>query len=223
MSISRKLIIEPPNYELNYIKEAKNKDSEERLYVEGVYMQYGKENKNHRKYIEEEMVTEVNRYTTEAIDTGSAVGELNHSQKPEIDLDRVCHRIVGLRQEGNSFIGKSMVTTSTPCGKILEGLINDGVRTGMSTKALGQIEEGSETNTVSNFMLIGVDSVHDPSCSSAFVNGILENKEFIIKSNENNEKAYEVFEQSLTKYPSKYRSEINEHVESAIDKFLKSL
>lgn len=224
MTISRKLIVESPNYELSYLKEAKNKDSEERLYVEGVYMQYGEENKNHRKYIEEEMINEVNRYTTEAIDTGGAVGELNHSQKPEIDLDRVCHRIVSLRQEGNKFIGKSMVTTSTPCGKILEGLVNDGVRTGMSTKALGQIDENeASANTVSNFMLIGVDSVHDPSCTSAFVNGILENKEFIIKSNGDSEAAYEVFEQSLSKYPSQYRSEINEHVENAIEKFLNSL
>lgn len=223
MTIARKLIIAEPNYDLDFKLEAQNKDSDPRLFVEGVYMQYGQENKNKRKYIEEEMIQEVARYTSDSIDTGSAVGELNHSQKPEIDLDRVCHRIVSLKQEGDTFIGKSMVTTSTPCGKVLEGLIQDGVRTGMSTKALGQIEEGGSASTVKNFMLIGVDSVHEPSVGSAWVKGILENKEFIVSVNDDNEIAYEVFEKALANYPSKYRSEINEHVESAIELFLTNL
>lgn len=223
MTIARKLIVDKPNLDISIVKEAQNKDSEPKLYIEGVYMQHTVENKNRRKYLEEEMTNEVDRYVKEAVDTGSAVGELNHSQKPEIDLDRICHRIVSLRPEGNTFVGKSMVTTSTPCGKILEGVINDGVRIGVSTKALGQIDESeSSGNTVKNFMLIGVDAVHEPSCPSAFVNGILENKEFII-SQTGNEIAYEVFENALDKYPSQYRDQINEHVEKAISEFLKSL
>lgn len=225
MIIKRKLIVESPNYELDFIKEAKNKDSEPRLYIEGVFMQHSTKNKNNRKYLEEEMSNEVNRYVKESIETGSAVGELNHSSKPEIDLDRVCHRIVSLKPEGNTYIGKSMVTNSTPSGKILEGLIQDGVRIGMSTKALGQIDENSsDVNLVKNFMLIGVDAVHDPSCTSAFVNGILENKEFIIDvEGHAAEAAYEVFEQQLSKFPSKYRTQINEHIEKSIMNFLNSL
>jgi hypothetical protein len=225
MILSRKLIVESPNYDLSYIKEAKNSDSVPRLYVEGIYMQHSVENKNKRRYIEDEMVNEVDRYIIDSVNTGSAVGELNHSQKPEIDLDRVCHRIVSLVPESNYFIGKSMVTTSTPKGKLMEGLIEDGVRIGMSTKALGQIDESdSSTNTVRNFMLIGVDAVHDPSCTTAFVNGILENKEFIINtSGRASEAAYEVFESALSKYPSQYRSQINEHVENAVLRFLNSL
>lgn len=225
MIITRKLIVESPNYDLSFIKEAKNKDSDPRLYIEGVYMQHSVENKNRRKYIEDEMHHEVSRYIKEAIESGSAVGELNHSQNPEIDLERVCHRIVSLKPEGNTYIGKSMVTTSAPKGKILSGLIEDGVRIGMSTKALGQIDESDGGgNTVKNFMLIGVDAVHEPSCGSAFVNGILENKEFIIKSGGLAvEKGYEDFESKLEKYPSIYRSQINEHIENAISEFLKLL
>lgn len=222
--ITRKLIVESPNYELNYIKESPNKDSEPRLFIEGVYMQHTNSNKNKRRYSKEEMVSEVSRYITESIDTGSAVGELNHSSSPEINLDRVCHRVISLKPEGTSYIGKSMVTNSTPSGKILEGLIQDGVRIGMSTKALGQVEDssgdgGSTINDVKNFMLIGVDAVHDPSCTEAFVNGILENKEFII-SKTGNEVSYEIFEDQLKNYPSQYKSQINEHVENAILAFL---
>lgn len=147
-----------------------------------------------------------------------------NSSVPEIDLNKVCHRIISLKEEGHSFIGKSMVTSS-PSGKILEHLIQDGVRIGMSTKALGQIDESSnDGNVVRNFLLIGVDSVHDPSATDAFVNGILENKEFIIATNGKiAEKAYETLEKDLLKYPSQYRDQINEHVESAIKRFLDSL
>lgn len=226
MIITRKLIVDDkPNYDLSFVKEAQNKDTPPRLHIEGVYMEWGKQNKNKRKYLEEEMNQEVSRYIEEAVKTGSAVGELNHSEKPEIDLGRVSHRILSLRSEGNTYIGKSMVTSNTPCGKILEGLIEDGVRIGVSTKALGQIDESSDGgNTVRNFMLIGVDAVHDPSCTAAFVNGILENKEFIVSTNgETSEYAYEVFEGKLAKYPSTYRSQINEHIELAIANFLNSL
>lgn len=128
-------MVDEPNYDLSIIKEAKNMDSTPRLYIEGVYMEWGKQNKNKRKYLEDEMSVEAERYIKEAVETGSAVGELNHSQKPEIDLDRVSHRIVSLKPEGNTFIGKSMVTTSVPCGKILEGLIEDGVRIGKIGRA----------------------------------------------------------------------------------------
>lgn len=222
-------MVDEPNYELSFIKEAVNykgdESAEPRLFIEGVYMQWGVKNKNRRTYLEEEMVAEADRYIKEAIETGSAVGELNHSADPEINLERVSHRIVSLKPEGNTYIGKSMVTNSVPCGKILEGLIKDGVRIGMSTKALGQIDESQdESNVVKNFMLIGVDAVHDPSCTSAFVNGILENKEFIIKHNgKPSEIAYEIFEKKLAKYPSQYRDQINEHVENAIANFLNSL
>lgn len=213
-----------PNYDLSFIKEAQNKESTPKLYIEGVFMEYGVKNKNGRIYLEEEMHQEVERFIKEAVETGSAVGELNHSEKPEIDLDRISDRIVSLKNEGSTFIGKSMVTTSTPCGKILEGLIEDGVRIGKSTKALGQIEESNGDKFVKGFMLMSVDSVHDPSCTKAFVNGILENKEFIISVNGSvSEVAYEEFEKKLSKYPSKYRSEINEHVENAINAFLRSL
>lgn len=225
MAIAKKLIVDQtPNYDISILKEQKNSSEPEKLYIEGVFMEYGVKNKNGRIYLEDEMHAEVERYIKDAVETGSAVGELNHSDKPEIDLGRVSDRIVSLKNEGSTFIGKSMVTTNTPCGKILNGLITDGVRVGKSTKALGQIEESSGEKYVKGFMLMSVDTVHDPSCMKAYVNGILENKEFIISTNGDiSEKAYEEFEKSLSKYPSVYRSQINEHIENAISKFLKTL
>lgn len=147
-----------------------------------------------------------------------------NSTEPEIDLSRLCHKILSLEhdEKGKHFIGRSLVL-STPSGKILESLIKDKVKTGMSTKALGQIKESNDSNIVTNFYLVGVDAVYDPSYSSAFVNGILESKEFIINSDNKFEQAYDKFESGLSKYPSRYRDEINKHIQEQVLRFLQAL
>lgn len=225
MAIAMKLMVDQkPNYDIQIIKEQKNPSEPERLYIEGVFMEYGVKNKNGRIYLEDEMHSEVDRYIKECVETGSAVGELNHSDKPEIDLGRVCDRIVSLRNEGTTYIGKSMVTTNTPMGKILEGLIKDGVRVGKSTKALGHIEESSGDKYVKGFMLMSVDTVHDPSCMKAYVEGILESKEFIINTNGRiSEAAYASFENKLANLPLKDKTMLNEHIEKAVKDFLNTL
>lgn len=222
--ISRKLIVEAPIYEYNVTFEEQNRDTEKRIYITGPYMQYDTLNKNNRKYLKEEMLRDVERFNREMIDTGRAGGELGHSTNPEIDLSKLCHKIVGLKHEesGKHFIGKSMIL-STPSGKILESLIKDGVRTGMSTKALGQIQESEQGNVVNNFYLVGVDAVYDPSYASAFVNGILESKEFIINSDNRFEEVYEKFQKGLGKYPSQYRDDINKHIQEQVLRFLNSI
>lgn len=224
MILSRKLIVESPNYNIGFIKEQKNSEEPMRVYIEGLYMQHSSTNKNKRRYSEGEMIDEVSRYTRDLIDQGRAIGELDHSTSPEVKIENACHRILSLKPEGNGYIGRSLVM-STPKGKILEhAVIEDGVQIGMSTKALGQLNENdSDVNDVSQFYLIGVDAVHDPSCSEAFVNGILENKEFIISSDGNAEQYYGKLERGLSKYPSKHRDEINEHIRLKVQEFLKSL
>jgi Prohead core protein serine protease len=221
--LARNLIVETPNYEYDILHEKSNREGEERYYIQGPYMQYGVKNKNNRSYQESEMIADVQRYKTEMIDKGRAGGELNHSPDPEIKLDRMCHKIVNLERDGNLFIGKSMVL-STPQGKILESLIKDKVNFGMSTKSLGQIQESKDgVDVVSDFMLIGVDAVYDPSCTEAFVNGILENKQFIINTSGKYEQTYERFERGLSKYPSSHSEHINNHIKEQIQMFLESL
>lgn len=224
MILSRKLIVESPVYEYDVTLEQANRESEARYYLRGPYMQYDTRNKNKRKYLKEEMVADVERFTTEMIRTGRAGGELNHSTSPEIDLSKLCHKIITLEHDEaeKHFIGKSMIL-STPSGKIMESLVKDGVKTGMSTKALGQIEESTDCNVVKNFFLIGVDCVYDPSYSSAFVNGILESKEFIIRSDNKFEEVYDSFEKGMGKYPSKYRDEINAHIREQVERFMQAL
>ena len=222
--IARKLIVETPIYDYDITVEEQNRGSEMRYYISGPYMQYDTKNKNNRKYIKEEMLNDVERFQREMIDTGRAGGELGHSTEPEIDLSRLCHKILSLEhdEKGKHFIGRSLVL-STPSGKILESLIKDKVKTGMSTKALGQIKESNDSNIVTNFYLVGVDAVYDPSYSSAFVNGILESKEFIINSDNKFEQAYDKFESGLSKYPSRYRDEINKHIQEQVLRFLQAL
>lgn len=222
--MSRKLIVETPMYEYDVTLEQMNRDTEPRYYIRGPYMQYETKNKNNRKYLKEEMVADTERFSSEMIKTGRAGGELNHSSSPEIDLSKLCHKILTLEHDEPSkhFVGKSLIL-STPSGKIMESLVRDNVKTGMSTKALGQIEESTDCNVVKNFFLIGVDCVYDPSYSSAFVNGILESKEFIIGSDNKFEEVYGKFESGLAKYPSKYRDEINAHIREQVERFLAAL
>ena len=178
-----KLLVEQPapEEEYQYVVEEQNNNKPANLYITGPYMQCETVNKNKRIYSEGEMDREINRYISEMIKTKRAMGELNHPTKAEVDLERACHLVVDLRKEGNTYYGKSKVL-STPTGLIVKSLINDGVKVGMSSRALGKLSEQSNgINRVSEFRLVAVDCVADPSCPSAFVNGILESKQFVLR------------------------------------------
>lgn len=202
MSLS--LIVEKPAPEeqFEYILEEKDRNSPSTLYIKGPYMMAESVNRNNRVYPINEMVREVERYKTEMITTARAMGELNHPTTADVDLERACHIVTEMTQNGNVFMGKSKVLT-TPCGLIVRSLINDGVRVGMSSRALGQLIESNGKNVVKDLRLIAVDCVADPSFPKAFVNGILESKQWVLSQDGKFEEHYDRFEHDIASLPTK--------------------
>lgn len=200
------LITEAPNYEVKFLIEEKNRQSPSTLHIQGPFLMANEANRNGRIYPLEEMVTEVGRYTTEMIQNNRATGELNHPNTPDVNLERACHIITNLKQNGNIFEGKSKIL-STPMGKIVRSLIEDGVKLGVSSRALGQINEKGGKNYVSDFRLVAIDVVADPSVPTAFVNGILESKEWILGESGSFEPIYADFESKISKLPKKAQQE----------------
>lgn len=148
-----------------------------------------------------------------------------NSDKPDMDLERLAHKIVSLERSTTNpdfFIGKSMVLSS-PFGKILESYIRDGLKFGMSTKCLGQIVENSDGNKVKSPVILGVDAVYDPSVSTAFVNGILENREYIIGDDGKIAEAYTQLDKNLASFPSHHRDAIDAYIIENFKKFLASI
>lgn len=220
--MSFRLIIETPdsNSNFDYVVEEKNINEPKAFYVTGPYMMAEGVNRNKRIYSLSEMVEEVRRYDAEMIKTGRAMGELNHPMTADVDLNRACHLVVGLRQEGNMFHGRSKIL-STPSGLIVRSLIQDGVRVGMSTRGLGMlIPEGTDAHRVKNFRLAAIDCVADPSVPSAFVNGVLESKQFVLRADGSYEEIYDKFERSLKNLP---RSDRDGYLRAQILDFIKSL
>ena len=201
------LIVEAPDpKELEYVLEEKNLQGGKSLYIQGPYMMAEGENRNHRIYSADEMLSEVKRYNEEFVSTKRALGELNHPTTAEVDLGRACHMVTELKMDGDVVYGKSKVLTNTPCGKIVEGLIQDGVQVGVSSRALGKLtpcEGKNDVNRVSEMKLIAIDCVADPSFPKAFVNGILESKQFIMQENGTFEEVYENFEKGIASLPKR--------------------
>jgi hypothetical protein len=208
------------NEEFEIVKEETNNRSKPSYYVTGPYMMCEEVNKNKRIYDREEMRREVQRYTNEMIHAKRSLGELNHGHTPDINLERVCHLVTELRNEGNIYIGKSKIL-STPCGMIVQALIDDGVRIGMSTKALGKLnEQYNGANRVSDFRLVGVDCVADPSCPRAFVNGILESKEYVLSEDGSFEESYDSFKERISKLP---RKNVEDYLKNQIMEFFQKI
>lgn len=154
-----------------------------RHYIQGVFIQSNIKNRNGRIYPKDIVQREVARYDREMIQKNRAVGELNHPNgSPEINYERACIKINELREDGNNWIGKALVTTGTPMGKIVAGLMDDGVQMGVSSRATGSVKlcEGSVRVVQPNFHLIAAaDVVSDPSAPDAFVQNLMEGKEWI--------------------------------------------
>jgi len=150
------------------------------LYIQGPFLQCEITNRNGRMYPMQTMAKEVARYTESFVNKGRALGELGHPDGPSINLDRVSHKIVGLYQEGNNFIGKAQIL-STPMGKIASSLLGEGVKLGVSSRGMGSISSKNGVNVVGeDFMLAtAADIVADPSAPDAFVDGIMEGKEWV--------------------------------------------
>ena len=160
---------------------AEEKDGKKNLYIEGVFLQSNLKNRNGRVYPKEVMAKEVARYTTEQIDKNRALGELGHPDGPTVNLDRVSHMIVSLKEDGDNWIGKAKIL-ETPMGKIAANLIEAGAQLGVSSRGLGSIKERSGISEVQDdFMLAtAADIVSDPSAPDAFVEGIMESREWVM-------------------------------------------
>ena len=154
---------------------------EAKLYITGPFLQAECVNRNGRMYPMSIMEKEVKRYTEQYVNKGRALGELGHPDGPTVNLDRVSHKIVALEQKGNNFIGKAQIL-STPMGKIAESLLKEGVCLGVSSRGIGSLRPTKEgySQVGEDFMLAtAADIVADPSAPDAFVQGIMEGKEWV--------------------------------------------
>ena len=156
------------------------KDGQKHLYIEGVFLQSEVRNRNGRVYPFSVLEKEVGRYNEEYVTKGRALGELGHPDGPTVNLDRVSHRITSLKAEGNNFVGKARIL-DTPMGNIAKSLLGEGVKLGVSSRGMGSIDKREDANYVmDDFMLAtAADIVADPSAPDAFVNGIMEGKEWV--------------------------------------------
>ena len=162
---------------LNYLTE--EKDGKKHTFIEGIFMQAEKKNRNGRVYPKQILFDAVDKYVTEQVKTGRAVGELDHPEGPQINLDKVSHKITELKFDGDNVVGKAQVL-KTPMGQIVEGLIDGGVKLGVSSRGMGTVENrGNDTIVNDDYILATVDIVQDPSAQGAFVNGIMEGVEWI--------------------------------------------
>jgi len=165
--------------QVEFIVEQRN--GKKSLYIEGVFLQGNIQNRNGRMYPMETLRREVARYNESNISSGRALGELGHPDGPTVNLDRVSHKIVSLKESGSNFIGKAKIL-STPMGKIAASLIDEGVKLGVSSRGIGSLKQTREgVNVVGeDFMLAtAADIVADPSAPDAFVEGIMEGKDWV--------------------------------------------
>ena len=164
---------------VEFVTEEKN--GKKSLYIEGVFLQGNIKNRNGRMYPMETLAKEVSRYNESNVVTGRALGELGHPEGPTVNLDRVSHKIVSLKESGSNFIGKAKIL-DTPMGQIAKSLIGEGVKLGVSSRGIGSLKPTKEGFNVvgDDFMLAtAADIVADPSAPDAFVEGIMEGKEWV--------------------------------------------
>ena len=157
------------------------KGSSQKCYIKGIFLQAEQINRNGRMYPLSIMEREVNRYNENFVQKGRALGELGHPDGPTVNLDRVSHKICELYRDGNNFIGKAQIL-ETPMGKIASSLIKEGVCLGVSSRGVGSLKMTNEGHKIvgEDFMLAtAADIVADPSAPDAFVQGIMEGKEWI--------------------------------------------
>ncbi len=172
-----KLIAEYTEENLEILTEEKN--GKKSYAIEGIFMQAETKNRNGRIYPRDVMEAAVDKYNTEQVVKGRAVGELNHPEGPTVNLDKVSHKIESLDWRGNDVVGKARIL-NTPMGEIVKGLLDGGVNLGVSTRGMGSLQQSGGAMVVKpDFFLNAVDIVQDPSAPSAFVNGVMEGVEWV--------------------------------------------
>jgi hypothetical protein len=160
---------------------AEEKDGKKNLYIQGPFLQAELVNRNGRKYLKEVMAKEVARYTENYVNKNRAFGELGHPDTPTINLDRVSHLTTELHQDGNNWIGKAKIL-DTPMGTIVKNLIEGGAQIGVSSRGMGSLKNVNGVNVVQDdfHLATAADIVADPSAPDAFVQGIMEGKEWML-------------------------------------------
>ena len=207
-----KLITEHLEDKLEYITEAKKNGEGKDSYIEGIFMQAEKQNRNNRIYPKEVLEGATKKYVKEQVSTGRAVGELNHPEGPQINLDKVSHRITELKFKGNDVVGKALIL-DTPMGKIVKGLVEGGCKLGVSSRGMGTVEQKEgKTYVKDDFVLATVDIVQDPSAPSAFVEGIMEGVEWIWENGILKPQQIEEYETEIKKVPMGRISEAQERI-----------
>ena len=183
--------------DIQVITEAKEDGKGKKYIIEGIFMQANKPNRNGRMYPREILEAACDKYVTEQVSKGRAVGELNHPEGPTINLDKVSHKITELNWDGDNVVGKATIL-DTPMGKIVQGLLDGDVRVGVSSRGMGSLVNKNGVNVVNkDFMLNAVDIVQDPSAPEAFVNGVMEGVEWIYENGVFKQQEIELFETEI--------------------------
>jgi hypothetical protein len=215
-----KLITEEVS-EVKFISEGKG--ASKKMYIEGIFLQGDICNRNGRMYPMETLVREVNRYNENFVSKGRALGELGHPDGPTVNLDRVSHKIVSLTREGTNIRGKAQIL-ETPMGKIAKSLIDEGVCLGVSSRGVGSLREDRNGYKVvgEDFMLAtAADIVADPSAPDAFVQGIMEGKEWIWEGGILREKLVEKTQKRINTLID--QKQLEEHKLNLFNNFLSNL
>lgn len=214
-------LIKEHTEEVKLIVEANESGNGKNYFIEGVFLQSNLKNRNGRMYPKEILQNEVDRYNKEYTAKNRAFGELGHPDSPTINLDRVSHMIKTLKLEGNNFVGRAKIM-DTPYGKIVKSLIDEGAQLGVSSRGMGSIVQKNGMNLVQDdFMLAtAADIVADPSAPDAFVEGIMEGKEWIYNASTNSWMIAEQIKSDIQKMTAK---QVAENQARMFDTFLNSL
>ena len=198
-----------------------DKDGKKSTYIKGIFLQTEITNRNGRMYKFDTMNREVGKYNEEFIQRGRALGELGHPEGPTVNLDRVSHKIVELYPEGKNFIGEAKIM-DTPYGKIVKNLIDEGAQLGVSSRGMGSLQSGSQGNVVGKdfYLATAADIVADPSAPDAFVEGIMEGKEWVWDNGVLKSMEVEKYKQEIEKTK---RAELAEAKASIFNDFLSKL
>ncbi len=192
------------NESVEYIAEARE-DGKKDYFIRGPFMQANIKNRNGRVYPAEVLDKEVNRYVAENVQKNRAYGELGHPTSPTINLDRVSHMIKELTRDGDNFIGKAKIMTETPMGQIVKNLMDEGASLGVSSRGMGSLKNKSGVAEVQNdfYLATAADIVADPSAPDAFVEGIMEGKEWVWDNGVIREATINDYKEVIEEAPSK--------------------
>jgi len=205
--------------DIKYIKENVG-NGEKNYFIEGIFMQSDVKNRNGRIYPKNTLAKETGRYITEYVNKGRALGELNRPTGPTVNLDRVSYIVKELHEDGKNVYGKAKVL-DTPMGKIVKNLIDEGAQLGVSTRGMGSLKAKNGYQEVQeDFMLAAIDIVADPSAPNAFVNGIMEGKEWVFDNGIWEERQLQRAKNLIKKSSKK---DLSENMVKVFNQFFKNL